>query len=253
MKILHYQHNGVGVVISKYLNRIPGVTSKVLSTRYHPFGYKADWTFPYSTHLVYWSLATIFPKAFDILHCHDNNRLPAYVLNKWTGRFIHHYHNPLAFNLYPEKAFPSFVAVPSMTTRIYNSTWLPIPVDTDLFYPIVRKPHNKLVVGLSYNPNADTNKLQFIPYQEVKALVDKFTNIELLPLTTTLPYTEMPNYYRKLDIYVDRTGFDFYGWQAAEAATCGVFVLSEVPVVVSLHNAANVAEQCLLKYRSLYV
>jgi len=46
LSILHWEHMGVGVVLSQALNQI-GIKSRVVSRCPHPFGFKANHIFPY--------------------------------------------------------------------------------------------------------------------------------------------------------------------------------------------------------------
>lgn len=219
MRVLHFQHVGVGVVLSNEMNKRPWMKSRVLATAKHPFGFEADYVIP--PRVAHWLLAGYFWKHYDILHSHNHFPLPAYVLKKWKGRFVQHYHDPFGMQFYHA---PCFTATPQMASRFTQAQWLPFPVDASLFHPR-KHTHEKIRIGYSYNPTADPNKLRWIPHKELQAI--KSDKIELAPLTKSVPYTLMPRYYQSLDIYVDRMGLGFYGWQAAEAAACGVAVLSQ--------------------------
>lgn len=226
MRVLHYEHNGVGVVLSKELNRM-GIKSTVISQAKHPFGFEADCVIPkYFPSIRPWIVARISP-FLNILHSHDGSPLHHSIMDAYHKKIIQHYHGPLQHDFYPGKNVPSFVASPLMEQMIPNSKWLPLPVDRSLFYPIKRSPKNEIVIGYSYNKNADPSKLALMPVAELQAFAESNNRVQLFPLTETLPYTMMPDYYRQLDIYVDRIGLDSYGWQAVEAAACGVWVISQ--------------------------
>lgn len=228
MKILHYQHNGVGVVLSNEMNTRLNTTSKVLATYRHPFGFKANYVTPPIPHIARILLAYLFNSYFDILHSHDGFRLPNFVLNKWQGRFIQHYHDPIPNDLYPGFNVPAFVSTMNALHRIPNSVWMPLPVDTTKFKPHTRIYNpNVITIGFSYNPSADKNKLNYIPRQELLDFANTHKQIKLNPLDRHIHYTYMPLYYGSLDIYVDRIGLDSYGWQAIEAAARGCVVVTQ--------------------------
>ncbi|MFA5132915.1 MAG: glycosyltransferase [Candidatus Paceibacterota bacterium] len=246
MKILHYHHNGVGVVLSNEMNTRPNITSKVFTTARHPFGFKADYVLPPnipilgSQNLSYWILFSTLHKRYDILHSHDGIPLPQRVLRKWSGRVVQHYHNPLFTDFYPHTPIPSFVSTPAMTLTIPNSVWMPLPIDPLKFHPGVRlyNPYNP-VIGFSYNISADKNKLKYIPLNELMQFSRDCKQVIMKGLSDSIHHTKMPAYYQSIDIYVDRLGLDSYGWQAIEAAACGCVVVTQ---------AKNSPEDCPFSY-----
>jgi hypothetical protein len=93
-----------------------------------------------------------------------------------------------------------------------------------------------VAIGYSHNPFADPEKLKYIPAEELVKFYFKHPGqVVLIPLSKTLPYGQMQIYYQSLDLYVDRIGLDFYGWQASEAAACGVAVVTQMPNMAELH------------------
>lgn len=233
MKILHYHHNGVGVVLSNELNTRPNVVSKVFTTARHPFWFKADYMLPPNIpvlgpqNLSYWMLSHIMSGRYNVLHSHDGIPLPKRVLGKWEGKVVQHYHSPLVTDFYPEYTIPAFVSAPIMTTTIPNSIWMPLPVDMSKFTPTIRlyNPNNP-IIGFSYNTQVDKKKLKFIPYDELMEFSKIHKQITLNYLHESIHYTKMPAYYRSIDIYVDQLDVDSYSWQATEAAACGAIIVT---------------------------
>ena len=197
MKVLHYEHMGVGVVLSKALRKL-GVDSRVLSSAPHPFGFKEDYLFSQNRYLRKFLRRLEWRKyyGFNILHSHDNNRLPQYVLKRWRGALIQHYHDPHTKNpLYDN--VPSFVSLPNILKAVPDATWIPIPADTNFFRPKKTCKRKKVCIGF-YDQKTEPNKFKFIPKTEIKEAADKLGNkVLMVPLNKIIPYRLIRNYYNQ--------------------------------------------------------
>jgi len=228
MKVLHYEHMGVGVVLSKALRKL-GVHSRVLSSAPHPFGFKEDYLFSQNRYLRKFLRRLEWRKyyGFNILHSHDNNRLPQYVLKRWRGALIQHYHDPhtktpLYYNV------PSFVSLPNILKAVPDATWIPIPADTNFFRPKKTCKRKKVCIGF-YDQKTEPNKPKFIPKTEIKKAAKKLGNkVLMVPLNKIIPYRLIRSYYNQIDIWVDRIGCDFYGFTAVEIASMCKPVITQI-------------------------
>jgi glycosyltransferase involved in cell wall biosynthesis len=230
MRVIHYQHMGVGVVIAGAQREL-GVTAKVLSTAVHPFGFKEDRLFrplpvPFLGRIAYGVEWLRQLSGFDIIHSHDNYRLPEFVLRRWGGRIVQHYHDPkTSAPLYSD--VPSLASVPSIIKAVPNAMWCPLPVDIGMFKP-QDTARSKIVVGYCWQPT-DPTKRQYIPAAEVEDAVSGTAGRACTyPLTDVMPHQSMAEYYGKLDIWVDRIGLDFYGFAAVEVAAMGIPVIAQI-------------------------
>jgi hypothetical protein len=203
-----------------------------LSSAPHPFGFKEDFLF---RHHRFRTLREIRRPSewrkyydFDILHSHDSLRLPENVLVHWRGKLIQHYHDPkTTSSLYPVDV-PSFVSLPSILKAVPNATWLPIPVDTDVFSPQKRVPHDSVRIGYCAQ-SLDPSKQKFIPSREIDSALNRMTTrAEAFPLLNIIQHEQMTDYYGKIDIWVDRVGHGFYGFAAVEAAAMGIPVITQI-------------------------
>jgi len=232
MKILHYQHMGVGVILSRALLEL-GVESRVLASARHPFGFKEDFLLynnpilvgPLRSFVGYINWRQFY--GYDILHSHDNLPLPKYVLKKWHKCFIQHYHDPKTkAPLYDD--VPSFVSLPNLLKVIPDATWVPLPVDTRYFKPQKKSPSEVVRVGFS-DQGIDSTKGSFIPKDQIKAAVEKSDGkMKLFPLTSIIDHGAMLAYYNNIDIWVDRIGHEFYGFSAIEVAAMGKPVITQI-------------------------
>lgn len=232
---------GVGVILSQALQRV-GIESRVLTTSPHEFEFREDF-------LIRPRTASLFARAmrrylvhdygdwkrwkpysaFDILHSHDNAPLPHCVLKHWEGRVFQHYHDPKTRGPIYDN-MPSFVSLPTLLNVVPGSTWLPLPSDTVMFRPAKhqRKTSGE-ALAVGYNDqNADLTKRQLIPYDEIERGIKRSTNTIPCPLRGIVSHDQMPDYYGKLDMWVDRFGVGFYGFAAVEVAAMGIPVIAEV-------------------------
>jgi len=222
MKILHWEHMGVGVVL-RDAQRSLGAEAKVVSKAKHPFGFEAD---EYCKPHAGWVLSWLKNRKFDILHNHDNLKIPERIYNSYKGRFIQHYHDPKTAE--PLYNVPSLASTPSICEKVPNSTYMPLPVDTDYFTFKNGRPFLKIRVGFS-DLNLDPTKAKLIPKAELQAISHK---VRLVPQNQVVNHYAMPSYYHTIDVWVDRIQdedpVNFYGWGAVECASMGIPVITQI-------------------------
>ena len=250
LSVLHYEHMGVGSVIRDGQKKL-GIRSAVVSAHKHPFGFVADHVWPkrdwisspvyggprtwdrYTHHR--WLTRNIlrymdWTKFFDyqVLHCHDNRRLPFYVLRHWKGRIVQHYHDPHTKAHLYDDSVPIFVSLPSLIETFPNATWIPISVDTSVFSPWPSEIHDEVRIGYCAQ-SADPLKSKYIPVEEIRAAVQSIGKKATdFPLKKIIPHDQMADYYSRIDIWVDRFGCGFYGFASIEAAAMGVPVVTQI-------------------------
>lgn len=229
MKVLHYQHNGVGVILSEQLQNL-GVESRVLATAPHPFGFKEDFLFSQKALMKKFLRRLEWRKyhGFNILHNHENLRLPNYVLKHWRGRMVQHYYDPNTREpLYA--GVPSFAALPCILKAVPNASFQPLPVDTTSFKAKHREERYAGMVRIGYcDLITDPRKSVMLPKKEMFAAIQKCKVASLYPLMSIIPHQNMPSYYQAIDIWVDRFGMNIFGFAAVEAAAMGVPVICEI-------------------------
>lgn len=229
MKVLHYQHNGAGVVLSDGLKEI-GVKSVVASTAKHPFGFKEDV-------LIKGPKDLLELGDFDILHTHDEAcKLPRKVKKQYKGRIVQHYHNAM-----PEETKVlkngdiDFVSTPNLLIKFPDAIWIPLPVDTRKFVPM----NNREYVGIGFNGRTlDKRKKKYLvtPLIDdiIKAMRSMGQDAIMMPQPLGIPHHEMhEKYWSKIDLWIDRFGLGFYGFNTVEAASCAIIVVCDLDPVWS--------------------
>ena len=235
IKVLHYEHNGVGVILSEAL-REQGIESRVLASGIHLFGFKEDflllstplWPRSVWTKLLRPFLWRKYYDGYDILHNHCQRHVPDYILKHWKGRVIQHYHDPSVRSpLIPDAL--SFASLPTFLKVIPGAVWMPIPVHTKFFSPSNgSKQHESVNVGYC-KQTTDPSKPSLIPEREINAAVERSKGtLRGHPIEGIVPHGSMPGYYGGLDVWVDRIGLHFYGFAAVEAASMGIPVIAEM-------------------------
>lgn len=227
MKILHFQHNGVGVILSAAMNRL-GTESTVLATSPHPFGFKEDALLPHRTGLARPLRALDWRAYFDydVFHNHDT-RIPRTAAAHWKGLTVQHYHSPKTSE--PVRgASASFVSLPGIGKVVPNSTWIPLPVFTDIYTPDRRHAHDTVRVGYCAQ-DTDPSKPRMIPADAIgRAVARAGKRAELVPLVGLMNHDDMVDYYAQIDVWVDRVGCDFYGFSTVEVAAMGIPVVTQI-------------------------
>jgi hypothetical protein len=227
MRVLHFQHNGVGVILSAAMNRL-GVDSLVLATAPHPFGFHEDALLPHRTGLARPLRALDWRKYFDydVFHDHDT-RIPRTARAHWTGRIIQHYHDPKTVRPV-EGASMAFVSLPGIRKVIPDGIWIPLPVFSDVYTPSLRPRRDVVRVGYCAQ-TADPTKPQLIPVAEtLEAVARCGAKAEAYPLEGLWNHADMIDYYKEIDIWVDRVGCDFYGFSTVEVASMGIPVVTQI-------------------------
>lgn len=208
------------------------IYSRVLSTAPHPFGFKEDFLLPPLRLGPYGTLRRRLEWRkyydFDILHSHSESQLPKYVLSHWRRRLIQHYHAAKVTGPLYSADVPSFASVPNILKVIPSATWIPLPVETEMFSPGSKVPHDTVRIGYCMQ-STDPTKQLFVPCKEIDIAAKKLgTKAQLFPLQNIVPHGQMPRYYGQIDLWVDRVGLDFYGFAAVEAAATGIPVVTQI-------------------------
>lgn len=227
LKILHWEHMGVGVVL-RDAQRSLGTKAKVISKAIHSFGFEAD---EYcQPNVLGGFLSWARNRKFDILHNHDNLKIPRLIYASFKGRFIQHYHDPKTAK--PLYNVPSLSSSPSICEKVPDSTYMPLPVDTDYFTPKNGIPFQKIRVGFS-DLNLDPTKAKLIPKAELQEIEHRLSHkVKLVPQNRVVNHYTMPSYYDTIDVWVDRildnAPINFYGWGAIECASMGIPVITQI-------------------------
>lgn len=227
MKVLHFQHNGVGVILAEAQREL-GVESRVLATAPHPFGFQEDFLLPERTgparllRVLDWQRY----RGYDVFHNHDV-RVPRTARRMWEGRIVQHYHDPKTTSPTPG-ADLSLVSLPGILKAVPDAEWMPLPARTQDFRPEARQSGAVVRVGFSAQ-TLDASKTPLIPIAEIEEAVRRSGGRAVLaPLAGVSHHSEMPAYYASIDVWVDRIGCGFYGFASVEAAAMGLPVVTQI-------------------------
>lgn len=227
MKILHYQHNGVGVILAAAQREL-GFESRVLSTASHPFGFAEDFVLPQRRRRE-WLQAQLDWRpyySYDVFHNHDT-AVPKQAARRWRKAIVQHYHDPNTVAPYNDAPL-AFLSLPGIKKVVPQGIWIPLPSKTDVFTPATRRPDERVRVGFS-GQTIDPKKGAMIPKDQVLAAVARAGGKAVpCPLEGLHDHAQMIEYYNGIDIWVDRMGCDFYGFAAVEVAAMGIPVITQI-------------------------
>lgn len=212
----------------------------------HPYGYPGEVVFDKNLPRVEHSLKEVFTA--DVVHYHDEvflrrssrrrtyflEKLDYHVARSLMKNIVFHFHgtairDPLQRTrnaaYFREKLV---VATPDLLPFVPpNATWIPGPVDTEIFYPnrVIRD--DKVRIGY-YDPPYDWGLLVNTP-EKTRRVIRSLGREKILESPAyRLNWSDMPHYYNGVDIWIDKMNLDFYGLSACEAAACGIPVIAHI-------------------------
>jgi hypothetical protein len=239
LNILHIGNSGVGTGITAGLKKL-GHNSRVLVPTPHPFGFKEDIILYPKGEPAHFrtiiKLKTLLPlRDVDIFHEHMLN-FPFFNvlrLRNTKAKRVFHYHS--SRDQYeqdpPEGIYDAkFLAMPTRLNVNKNSIWIPLPIDTEtkkITEPKVEK--KEVIVGIG-SDFADRTKGKFLRVDLVNKAIKNLQNKGYK--ITTLEFNNykhrVMDYWKQIDIWIDRFHLGFYGFTAPEAASCGIPVLCDI-------------------------
>ena len=245
MRITHF-HNlaGVSTTLAKWQRR-RGHEVSVLVPELHPFGYPGERSYGNFSMLTHGVKEVIWS---GILHYHTGpyimgrrrwySRLSYgidYRLARFLGRkILFHYHGEEIRERRRDETKPEFfreksiVSTPDLLTQApAGATWLPNPVDCEVFFPKPRNSSNTVRIGY-YDPPSDYVRRFNKPEYVEKVLASQTGwRVEGIP-AKGLPWAEMPDYFARLDLWIDKVNMSFYGMAACEAGACGIPIITQI-------------------------
>jgi hypothetical protein len=241
LNIIHIGNAGVGTGITAGLKKL-GHNSKVLVPTPHPFGFKEDIILYPNGEPAHFrtiiKLKTLLPiRDVNIFHEHMLN-FPFYNvlrLGNAKAKKVYHYHfsptqqdEPKALK---EMYSAKFVVYPMDLEIIKNSVWIPLPVDTEtkkITDPKLEKNEVILGVGSDFSDKTKTKLLRMdLVHKAIENLKNKGYNIKTLEFKG-YKHDNVLEYWKKIDIWLDRFHLGFYGFTTPEAASCSIPILCEI-------------------------
>jgi hypothetical protein len=247
IRVVHFRNTaGVATTLAKYQRRI-GYNSTVLVAERHPFGYPGEIVHSTMFGKLVHSLSSV--ALSDVVHFHEAPYIfhPSQVYleylhnidyraaRKLKKRIVFHFHGVEIRDPKRRKYSSPFfsetllVATPDLLQYVpRHATWLPYPIDTELFSPEQRTFNPGLTIGY-YEPVSSYVRL----FAGNRKLIEDATKDIRQPgirlsAAQNIPWTKMPKYYKSIDVWVDKIGLNFYGVAACEASACEVPVITQI-------------------------
>jgi len=241
LNIVHIGNAGVGTGITAGLKKL-GHNSKVLVERPHPFGFKEDIIIFPNKIPTHFRTIQIVKKLLslsdiDIFHEHMKNGSLYNVLrlrNAHAKKIYHYHFSPRQQdepNLLNSKYHAKFVVYPMDLKVVTNSVWIPLPVDTETKKITDQKlEKDEVVVGVG-SDFSDKTKRNFLRMdlvnQAIENLQSKGYKLRTLEFKG-YKHDDVLEYWKNIDIWLDRFHLGFYGFTTPEAASCSIPILCEI-------------------------
>lgn len=252
MNIIHIGNAGVGTGITAGLKKL-GHNSKVLVPTPHPFGFKEDIIlFPNKIPAHFRTIKiikTLLPLGdVNIFHEHMLD-FPFYNvlrLRNAKAKKVYHYHfSPtqqdeakplkeiiLRVESKTNKCYSAkFVVYPMDLEVIKNSVWIPLPVDTETKKITDQKlEKNEVILGVG-SDFYDKTKRKFLRMDLVHKAIENLENKGYKIKTLEFKgykHDDVLEFWKKIDIWLDRFHLGFYGFTTPEAASCSIPILCEI-------------------------
>jgi hypothetical protein len=145
---------------------------------------------------------------------------------------VFHYHSPFDEPSPPDGLFDkSFVSIPRRLSSVPGSVWLPLPVDTRRFQIDKQQAdRDTLTIGVG-SAFSDSSKARLLRLDLINKAVDELNSkghkIAILEFRG-YRHDQALEYWKKIDLWIDRFDTGFYGWSSLEAASCSIPVLASI-------------------------
>ena len=259
MKILHVWNTaGVASLIAKFMDRLYQTESEVIMRKkFDKFGlttYGECWDCRGKVFIV---KALWKARRYDIIHVHALDEIvPLLKLLYPKKPVVLHYHGTDIRGKakeryrYYRKADFIIVSTPDLLETLPDATYIPNPVDTELFWQLSRHDDNSAVYIIKHQPGEEIEwaKKMAEKYELNLSLRDRVKN--------PVPYLELSEFLNQFSYYIDRNYIKSLSKTALEALACGLKVINwkgEIvkPPLPQQHFPREVCSQLLKIYKGL--
>jgi len=231
MKILHIWNTaGVGSIIAKYMDKTFGTESWVIMRkRFDKFGFTTYGECWDCRGKIFTLKSLLKARKYDLIHVHAFDRIvPLLKLLYPKKPVVLHYHGTdirgkaEERKRYYRKADFIIVSTPDLLETLPDATYIPNPVDTELFYPRnIYEP--KTSFHISYR--ADELAKKYAKQYNLKLYIHDRE-------TAPIPHIKFPDVLSKYEYYIDVKRFidgkiaTALSKTALEALACGLKVIN---------------------------
>lgn len=233
MRVLHLKNiAGTATNLSRAQRKL-GVQADVCVFAPDSYGWEVDKIVTKSTNRLKTVRGLLFllgQSDYDLYHLHTDSfvkwGLERLLLRTMFKPTILQYHGSELRGKRKHSKNQMFISTPDLRrwlTHPESATWLPYPCDPEPFIEIQPVERSNLVVG--YYLSRDVRS-SFIP---VAALLELSIRLGFtLRSLSDIPHHKVAEFYRSVDVLVDKIGMNFYGGAAVEAAMSGKPIITQI-------------------------
>jgi len=257
LKVLHIWNTaGVASIIAKYQAKLLGWKTWVITRRqYDRFGLTVYGEAISCRARIFKLISLIKSLNYEIIHVHSLDEIIPLIkkILPWRKVIIHYHGSDIRGRWRERERYWSMadlvlVATPDLLENAPKTvTYLPNPVDTELFKPIpeLRRPGTALYI-VKHHEDEDVNW----PRRVAEKLNLKLTIRDRLK--EPIPYRELPKILNQFEYYIDRNYIKSLSKTALEALACKCKVVRWDEKVIEKLPEKHKPENVVMKLRELY-
>jgi len=264
MRVLHvWNVAGVSSVLSKYL-RQKGVISDVITRRvFDRSGFEgiySNFTTSYDVSASRFYMTAVKKAAeYDVIHIHSLDKLTPLMKMRRGKPVVLHYHGTdirgygasLQKRIYQWFANRVLVSTSDLLEDLPSATYLPNPVDTELFHPPHKAPTPGSAMFFLKPPDSNAELDLVKVFAEERGLqLHTYSRVA----GNSFPHNAMPRLYADHEYFIDCVKLSSLSRMALEALACGVKVWKADKLLTLLpqeHQPDEVVDQLLTIYHDL--
>ena len=227
MKVLHI--NNIAGVASNLVKglREHGIQADLIVLQEHPYGYPLSKAVSLNPEQFILYLAKQALR-YDIIHVHDlcypqRHNLDIHLMKILGAKVFVHFHGSLlrekrqqfSVRVLP-KVCRILVSTTDLTDYIGKATWLPNPIDREVFHPSSTPGEGCLYYRKNYEGAEKIERARNIAQQEDQ---------DLYVMEESIPWEKMPSLYQSFSTFIDQSTFAALSLMALEAMACGLDVI----------------------------
>lgn len=264
LKVLHvWNVAGVASILATYLRR-RGIYANVITRHgFDPYGFSEAYPDVTTTYSVrarrFYTMVVQQASDYDIIHIHTLDEMaPLVKLCRWKPVVLHYHGSDIRSQgaSLKKRVFQWFtnrilVSTPDLLEDIPSATYLPNPVDTNLFYPQPTQPlHNSAVFFLKY-PDGEAELTYIQDFAAKQGLhLQTYSRVG----GDHVSHNDMPSLYAAHEYFLGRVKLPSLSRMALEALACGIKVWKDDILLTTLpqeHQPDHVIDQLLSIYDNL--
>jgi glycosyltransferase involved in cell wall biosynthesis len=264
MKVLHiWNIAAVPSILSKYLRKKGVISDVIMRKQYDKYGFEriySDFTINYDVSAEYFYYVALKKSSnYDVLHVHSLDKIVPLLKIYHRKPVVLHYHGTdirgrgksVIKTFYRRFSNLLLVSTPDLITDLPSATYLPNPIDTDIFKPDKGCMCEGEALFFLKHPDDEKDLDSVEKIAEERGLTLRVYNRTQGDL---LSHIMMPTLYNKYEYFINRVKIQSLSKMALEALACGLKVIKDRAVLSTFpeqHRPYRVIDQLVKLYEDI--